>query len=86
MKVIQITTPWCMSCILMMSRIEDLKEELNFELETLDFEEDDVSEYDPGNILPVFIFMDEKNNEIKRLVGEVSERKLRKVFKTYEAI
>lgn len=85
MKIIQITSPWCMSCIIMHQRMDEIKEEFDLKIETLDFDEDDVSKYSPGNILPVHIIIKDQK-EVERLVGEVSLKKLRKVFKQYETI
>lgn len=45
----------------------------------LDMDMEEVEKYNPGNILPVFIF--EKNNqEIKRVVGELKESEMIKII------
>ena len=51
-----------------------------YEIETLnldyDMDEEEVSNYNVGDILPVFIFYDDKDKEIDRVIGEVSEKEL----------
>ena len=39
-------------------------------------DEDEVSKYNVGDILPVFIFYDDKDKEIDRVIGEVSEKEM----------
>ncbi len=50
-----------------------------YEIETLnldyDMDEDEVSNYNVGDILPVFIFFD-GDKEITRVIGEVSEKEM----------
>lgn len=70
MKTIMISSLGCVSCIIMNKIINEIKEEKQIDLEELDFDFDDVSKYNPGKIMPVFIFFDQKGIEIKRLVGE----------------
>jgi thioredoxin-related protein len=50
--------------------INEIKKEKQINIEELDFDFDDVSKYNPGTIMPVFIFFDQNGNEIKRLIGE----------------
>ena len=50
-----------------------------YEIDTLnldyDMDEDEVSNYNVGDILPVFIFFD-GDKEITRVIGEVSEKEM----------
>lgn len=68
-KVIKINSLGCPSCIIMNNVFNKLKNEYSFEFEELDFDFDDVTEYNVGKILPVFIFY-KNNREINRLSGE----------------
>lgn len=69
MKIIKISSLSCPSCIIMNKVINQIKEKYNIEIEELDYDFDDIQKYNPGNILPVFIFTkDEK--EVARLIGE----------------
>ena len=72
-KIIVVSAVWCPSCLILKKNLKKLKEEYpNIEIETLDydFDEEEVSKYNVGEILPVIIH----NNN--RLIGE----------KTYEEI
>ncbi len=71
MKVIKITAVWCSACLIMNKRWKEI--ESKYDIETisydLDFDEDEVKQYEVGDKLPVFIFMD-NDKEIGRLIGE----------------
>ena len=71
-----------MSCIITNQIINKLSKEYIFELVDYDYDVDKekVQQYNVGDILPVLIFVDDKGNEIKRLVGEQSKKDLLKVF------
>lgn len=71
MKVIKITALWCSGCLIMNKVWNQVLEQKQIETINLDYDmdEDEVAKYNPGKILPVFIF--EKNGkEIKRVIGE----------------
>ena len=68
-KIIKINSLGCPSCIIMNNVFNKLKNDYDFECEELDFDFDDISEYNIGKILPVFIFFKD-NKEINRLCGE----------------
>ena len=55
----------------------------NLEITSYDYDMDEgiVKNYNIGNILPVLIFLDDKNNEIKRIVGEKSTKELENILK-----
>lgn len=78
MKFVKITAMWCPSCLIMNDLITDIINEYNFELMSYDFDldQDIVSKYNIGNILPVLIKTDEEGNEIKRITGEHSKKEI----------
>jgi len=67
-KIIVISAVWCPSCLLLKKNLKKLKENYDIEIEMLDydFDEDEVSKYNVGDILPVIISGDD------RLIGEKS--------------
>ena len=67
MKVLKISSVWCPSCLIMNN--------------DYDMDEEIVKNYNVGNILPVLIFLDDKNNEIKRIVGEKGTKELENILK-----
>ncbi len=75
-KIIKITAIWCPACLVMNKVWNKINKE-NINIINLDYDIDyeEVKKYNPGKILPVFIFI-EDDIEIKRVVGEVSEKKL----------
>ncbi len=78
-NIIKINSLGCPSCIIMNNVFNKLKEIYYFEYKELDYDFDDVSKYNVGNILPVFIFY--KNNiEIKRLCGEKKLEELSEIM------
>ena len=76
MKIVKIGAIWCGGCLVMNKIWNRIKEEYDFEFVELDYDmdEEEVLKYSPGEILPVFIFMD-SGKEISRIVGEVSYEK-----------
>ncbi len=86
MKLIKITAMWCLSCILMNDRIEKNIKNRNLLVEELDYDEDEeeIKKYSVGKTLPVLILLDEKGNEIKRSVGEKTEKELKEFLKESE--
>jgi thiol-disulfide isomerase/thioredoxin len=78
MKVIKITAVWCSACLIMNKRWKEIEKEYDFETVSydLDFDEDEVKEYEVGEKLPVFIFLD-GDKEIGRLIGEKSLDQIR---------
>ena len=73
MKVVKIGAIWCGGCLVMNKPWAKLKDNYQFEYEELDLDmdEEEVEKYSPGDVLPVFIFMD-GDKEISRLTGEFS--------------
>ena len=79
MKVVKINSLGCPSCIIMNKVFNKIKEKYTFDLEELDYDFDEIDEYEPGNILPIYIFYKD-NKEITRLVGEHKLEELEKIF------
>ena len=71
MRVIKITALWCSGCLIMNKVWNEVLEKRNIETVSLDYDmgEEEVAKYNPGNILPVFIF-EKDGYEIKRVIGE----------------
>lgn len=81
MKIVKITSLGCPSCIIMnkvMKEIETQYPQIQYEVLDYDFD-DDVSKYNPGNILPILIFI-HNNKEINRLVGEHKKGEIIKII------
>ena len=78
MKVIKINAIWCSACLVMNKIWNEIEKEKNIEIINLDYvmDEEEVKKYNPGEILPVMIFIDEKGNELKRLTGELKKDKI----------
>lgn len=79
MKIILFTAIWCPSCLIMRPRYKELiKNDSQTTLEEVDFDDhpDLVKQFKIGNILPVAIVFNNQKKEIKRIVGEVSSKKL----------
>ena len=79
MKIVKINSLGCPSCIIMNKVFNQIKEKYTFDLEELDYDFDEIDEYEPGNILPIYIFYKD-NQEITRLVGEHKLEELEKIF------
>lgn len=72
MKIIKIGALWCSACLITNNALDKyIKENPDIELETLDydFDEEEVKKYEPGEVLPVLIFIKD-DKEILRLKGE----------------
>lgn len=75
MKVIKIGASWCSGCVIMRKRWDEINKLRKFESEYYDYDiyEDMLKEkYHIGDKLPIFIFVNKNNEEVKRLVGEPS--------------
>ena len=83
MKLIKIGAVWCPACLVMSSRINKIVSEFKLELTNYDYDMDDkiVKKYNIGNILPVLILLDDNNNEIDRLIGEQTLKKIEEFIK-----
>lgn len=78
MKIIKISAIWCGACIVMNKIWKDVKNDFSdIEIEELDldFDEEEVKQYNVGDTLPVLIFMDD-SIEKDRLVGEKTKEEV----------
>lgn len=83
MKFVRISSTWCVSCIIMNKLWKKLKETYpSFEYVELDYDMDEIDEYNVGEILPALIIYKE-NTEVKRIIGEKSEKEF---FKEVEEV
>lgn len=82
MKIVKISSLGCPSCIIMNKIINSIKEEYNIDIEEYDydFEAEEISKYNVGKILPVFIFFSE-GKEVSRLVGEHKKEEFDRIIK-----
>ena len=69
MKLIKISAMWCPACLIMRPILNNI----DFDIEQVeydyDLDEDEINKYNVGEILPVFILVD-NDKEIARLIGE----------------
>ena len=75
MKIIKISAIWCSSCIIMKSRFNDVIKDKNIDVISLDYDMDNIDEYNVGDILPVYIKL-ENEKEKSRLIGEHSKEEI----------
>lgn len=80
MKVLKFGAVWCSGCLIMGPRWKEIEKELSW-LKTKFFDYDKsleiVEEYKiKSGKLPVFIFLDKKGKEFKRMQGEIGKKKL----------
>ncbi len=88
MKVIKIGAEWCSGCIVMRPRWQEVEEThpwLITEYYDYDTADEVVEKYglEEGK-LPTFIFLDDNENELLRLSGEVTVKKLTEVIEEYK--
>ena len=77
MRVVKINAVWCSGCLVMNRLWKKVIQKYPMETIELDYDmdEEEVSKYAPGDVLPVLIFF-EGDQEIFRLVGEQKEEEL----------
>lgn len=75
-SIVVISAVWCPSCLILNKHLKKLKENYDIEITKLDYDFDDIEEYNVGDKLPVIILKDENDNEIKRLIGEKSYQEI----------
>lgn len=86
MKIIKIGAVWCPGCLVMKKVWKNILNDYdNLDIIELDLDMDSIeaNKYNPGKVLPVTIFLDDNNQELERLIGEVCEDNLRKVIDKY---
>ena len=78
MKLIKVTAVWCLSCILMNERINNAIKGKDIDLIEYDYDDDEdiIEKYNIGKILPVLIITDDNGKELKRSIGEKTEKEL----------
>ena len=83
MKFVKITASWCLSCILMKSKIESFESRFidGVEIINLDADNDkeEIKNYNVGEKLPVYIIFN-GDTEVARLIGEKGNKDLEKFF------
>ena len=77
MRVVKINAIWCSGCLVMNKIWKNINKDNNINTLDLDYDmdEEEVSKYNVGDILPVFIFFD-GDKEIDRVIGEISEKEM----------
>lgn len=78
MKLIEITSMGCMSCIVMSDRIEVFAKKHGLELEVINSDLEETSHYGEVDLYPIIILVNQKQEEIKRIEGEFSLKDLEK--------
>lgn len=79
MKIIKIGSSWCSACIIMKPIWEKIENKMHLNTKYYDFDiyEDILKEkYQIGDKLPIVIFLDDNENELGRIIGEVKEQEL----------
>lgn len=85
MKVVKISAVWCGSCIKMKNIWREIEKEYDFEVINYDydFDEEEVSKYNVGNILPVSIILNDENVELERIIGEKKKEEIISIINKY---
>ena len=86
-KIIKIGAIWCPGCLVMGKTWNNIIRDYdNLDILELDYDMDSqiVSEYNPGRVLPVIIFMSNDNLDLERLIGEQKEETIRKKIDKYK--
>lgn len=81
MEIVKIGAMWCSGCLIMNKVFKEVTSERKINLKSLDIDmdEEEALRYEPGDILPVFIFfVDER--EVHRMVGEHSKEEILNVI------
>ncbi len=80
MKLVRISAIWCTSCILTNKDFKEIMSEYpNYEYEELDYDTDDIDNYNVGDILPVIIIYKD-NKELTRIIGEKRKKQIKEVI------
>lgn len=84
MKVIKIGAVWCNGCLVMRPRWAEIEKENSWlKTEYLDFDNDksQVEKYKiEAGKLPVFVFLNSKDEEILRISGEIDKKDIIKII------
>ena len=79
MQILKFNAIWCSGCIIMKRIMKEIEQEYpNIVIESYDYDMDEemVNKYNIGDIIPVLVFLDEKENEIGRLIGEKTKKEI----------
>lgn len=77
MKLLKFTADWCASCKALSSKLEDFK---LCEIKEVDVEEEiDITNEFKVRSLPTIVLIDDEENEIDRLIGNVSVSEIEKL-------
>jgi len=84
MKILKFGAVWCNGCLVMRPRFSQIEKEIPWlKTQYIDFDIDkqNVDKYKINSgVLPVFIFLNKKEQEILRLSGEIEKSELIKVI------
>lgn len=83
MKVLKFGAVWCPGCLVMKPRWAEIEQEnlwLVTEYHDFDTDKDAVTKYNITDTLPTFVFLDNQDQEILRLNGEISKSELIKII------
>ena len=86
MKIIKISAVWCPGCLMMKKVWKSINSKYNdLDITELDYDmdNDEVSKYNPGKVLPVLIFESDDGTELERLIGEQKESTLEERINKY---
>lgn len=86
MKVLKFGAKWCLGCVVMKPRWQEIEKENPWlETEFYDFDEnpDMAKKYDIKK-LPEFVFLDKNGEEITRMHGEISKEKIIDAINQYK--
>jgi thiol-disulfide isomerase/thioredoxin len=85
MRVVKIGAVWCNGCLVMNNVWNKVLKTKDVDTKVLDIDmdEEEVKDYNVGDVLPVFIFYI-GDKEVKRIVGEVSYDEMIKVIEEIE--
>lgn len=88
MKIIKIGAIWCPGCLVMKKVWNNILKEYDLDILELDYDidNDEVTKYNVGNILPVVIFVSNDGIELERVIGEVKESKLIELIDKYKVM
>ncbi|MCI5836171.1 MAG: thioredoxin family protein [Firmicutes bacterium] len=77
MKIVKISALWCPACLITNPAFDSVIKDYNeIDVVSYDYDLDDVSNYNVGNILPVIIMF--KNGiEVGRIIGEKNKKQIK---------
>ncbi len=85
MKVLKFGAVWCPGCLVMKPRWQEIEKEnpwLKTEYYDFDVNKELVEKYQIDQNLPVFVFLDNQDNEFLRLNGEIDKKELLSLIET----